>query len=94
MIKISIPATVSAVLAFGYFTPWLIEANRFWLGVYLASFFWFAFFAWFFFFRYLVPGIKRDLSFGQRNAYISAAIIFISYVVVLSGIAGGYMVTV
>ncbi|MEE9330871.1 MAG: hypothetical protein V3U89_01450 [Methylophilaceae bacterium] len=92
--KISIPAKISALLAFGSFTPWIIDANRLWFGVYLAAFFWFAFFAWFFFFSYLVAAVKKELSIGQHNAYRSAMIIFISYVVVLSGIAKGYMVTV
>ncbi|MEM7792495.1 MAG: hypothetical protein AAF546_13915 [Verrucomicrobiota bacterium] len=93
---IYIPASISAICSFLYYLPWIIDPREA-LGIYLVAFFWFLG-AWIIMFSHLVFGIKNKIqdkgTFTPKEHFISASIIFCSYLAVFIGAANGFMVTV
>lgn len=90
-----IPSLVSIMCVFFYFTPWLIEANRTNLGLYIISVLWF-FIAWIIAIIRTI-GIIRQLykkSSLDKHKIFSVLLIALCYFILVIAWSNHYIVTV
>jgi len=88
-------ASISLFMSFLYYTPWLLAANNFNLGLYLLAFFWFTF-AWLFIVYFVLKTLiyRRKKNPEWKDDLVGLSMMVASYVIVGIGLASGVMVTV
>jgi len=89
-----IPAFISVICVFFYFTPWLIAANRTFLGLYIISVLWFSF-TWIVIIVkivYITKSIKKK-SFDKHRLF-SFLLMILCYIILFIGWSNHYIVTV
>ena len=94
-LKLYIPSVFSLICFFFYLSPWLIESNRFWMGFYIISVFWFIFASPVFIILKLIGISKLEQgSPAKRHHHVSLGIVIAGFVFILVAWSIGLAITV